>query len=34
MVSFFRGFFSTPILSSRRSDVYHTSTYDVALVHT
>jgi len=31
-VSFFLLLFSSPNLSSRRMDVYHTSTHDVALV--
>jgi len=30
--SFFSSFFSLPILSRRRLDVYYTSTHDVALV--
>ena len=36
VVSFFllSFFFSSPNLSGRRSDVYHTSTHGVALVHT
>jgi len=32
VLSFFFVLFSSPNLSGRRLDVYHTSTYDVALV--